>query len=145
MSPMRFMPVSRVIASLFAILSFSASSTELPFPDENVQPTELGEKSIRIGRDYSILNLGNISSGMSGTQVEAVLGPPSDRTSHGDLSHWHYNVNFPIAGGASQLVCQYKIVFTPGGEVSSTHWRRHTCENLAQTLIATPPAEVTPQ
>ena len=57
----------------------------------------------------------------------------------------HYNVNFSIAGGDSELVCQYKIVFRPDGTVESTHWRRHTCENLAQTLTVPPPAEAKPE
>lgn len=141
MSLTGFMPAPGLIVSIVATLSFSASAAEVPFPDETVQPTELGATPLRIGRDHSILSLGNIVSGMSGSQVEALLGPPSDRTSMGDLSHWHYNVNFPIAGGDSELVCQYNVVFGTGGEVSSTHWRRHTCENLAQALITAPPEE----
>ncbi|VVT18825.1 Outer membrane protein A precursor [Marinobacter salarius] len=145
MSPIGWMCVPKSVVGIVAIFSFSANSTELPFPDKNVQPTELGATPLRVGRDHSILNLGNISSGMSGSQVEGLLGPPADSTSHGNLSHWHYNVNFPIAGGDSELVCQYKIVFRPDGTVESTHWRRHTCENLAQTLTAAPPAEAKPE
>ena len=73
MSPTRFLSVPNLVVGLVAILSFSANSAESPFPDEVVQPTELGATPLRLGRDYSILDLGNISSEMSGSQVEALL------------------------------------------------------------------------
>lgn len=135
-----FMSTARLGVGIFAIMSlpaFAGSAEELSFPNIDIPITELGPEPLRIGRDYSTLELDRMVPGAPGHVVEGY-----DDTYQGTVTGWDYNVNFPIAGDSSELVCQYKVVIGEDGKVASTHWRRRSCEGLAQALIAAPEGEV---
>lgn len=98
------------------------------FRDLSVTVTDLDARMLRPGREAEAMQL-NVKPGMPGQLIQERLGSPSKVGHIGTKTYWDYNISFPIAGGSSRLVCQYKVVLTDG-TVSSTHWRRPVCQDL---------------
>jgi len=119
----------------------TAIAASLPFPDLDVELAKLDSDHLRLGRGSAALGLERVGQGVSGQEVEEWLGSPVSRDLQDGVMHWQYNVHFPIAGGTSELVCQYMVVFGADEVVSSTHWRRRLCEMLYQSRVADIPSE----
>ncbi|MGM0516096.1 MAG: OmpA family protein [Pseudomonadota bacterium] len=128
--------IAMLAVGAFALSLQPAIAADLPFPELEVELAELDSEHLRIGRDHAALGLGRVEPGMSGQEIQEWLGSPASRDHQDGMTHWEYNVNFPIAGGTSQLVCQYMVVFGADEVVSSTHWRRRLCETLYQSRVA---------
>lgn len=131
-----------LLVGVLVMAPLSALSMDISYPDIDVQLVELGPEPLRTGKNFTTLELGSIVPGVSAQKVEARMGEPYARAHREGVMHWDYNVNFPIAGAPNQMVCQYKVVFGENDKVSSTHWRRRNCADLAQALVAPPAAEV---
>lgn len=136
-----FASIARLVLLALAIAALPSHAMELPFPDIHVRLGELDSEPLRTGHDYSTLGIDRIVPGMPSHEVEKLIGQPDSRDHHDDMVHWDYNVNFPIAGQSSRLICQYKVVVGPEGMVTSTHWRRTICENLYQSLMTGAPVD----
>lgn len=137
----KFASIARRVLLALAITALPSLAVGLPFPDIYVRMSDLDSEPLRTGQPYSTLELDRIVPGMPSHEVEALMGQPDRRGHYDDMVHWDYNVNFPIAGQSSQLVCQYKVVVGPEGMVISTHWRRHVCESLHQSLMVGSPKD----
>lgn len=141
----RLISVAGLAVAVLAGTALPVLAAELPFPDLEVEVVELGPEPLRIGRDHASLRLERVRPGMSGSEIEALLGRPQGTASHDGVAHWDYDIRFPIAGGSSEVVCQYKVVFGADGAVASSHWRRHLCERLQPSVVpAAPPVDTPP-
>ena len=141
----RLITIAGLAVAVLAGTALPVLATELPFPDLEVEVVELGPEPLRIGRDHASLGLERVRPGISGSEVEALLGRPQGTARHDGVAHWDYDINFPIAADSSELVCQYKVVFGADGVVASSHWRRRLCEHLYQALApVASPAEAPP-
>ncbi|MFO7581396.1 MAG: OmpA family protein [Guyparkeria sp.] len=130
-----------MLIGVFALSLQTAIAAGLPFPDLEVELAELDSDHLRLGRDHATLGLERVGPGLSRQEVEEWLGSPVSRDPQEGLMHWQYNVHFPVAGGTSELVCQYMVVFGADEVVSSTHWRRRFCETLYQSRVVDIPSE----
>lgn len=119
------------------VAALPAISSDLVYPDVHVQLTELDSTPLRLGQHVSIQNLARIKAGLSVHELESILGRPFKLNRHKDNVDFDYNITFHIAGGPSEVICQFKVIASSEGMVSSTHWRRNLCETLFQKELGT--------
>lgn len=120
---------------VLSFLALPASSTELVYPDIHVQLHELDGTHLRIGQQLPVGTLEKVKVGLPVQELEALLGRPFRLTHRDEYLDFDYNITLHIAGGTSEVVCQFKVLASTEGLVSSTHWRRDFCKNLYQAEL----------
>ncbi|CAH1746309.1 Outer membrane protein A precursor [Thauera humireducens] len=130
--------VARLGAGVVALIALSVSAQELHFPDAHVELPQLSATPLRVGHRFPIQDLASIKVGTSAETVRNLLGQPDSLDQHKGAEGWEYDISFPIAGGSSEIVCQFMVLIDSEGRVSSTHWRRPVCADRAQAVLAAP-------
>ena len=74
--------------------------------------------------------LQQIGTGMTGAEVESLIGTPVNQESSSRGTEWSYRFKFLLPHSQHYLVCQYKVVFDDAQHVRETVWRRHQCLDI---------------
>ena len=124
------------LAMLTACASVSDNGTQplapSEFDDVQVKVVDLGPEYVRDGVAITPRAISQVAPGDTKTDVRRLLGGPLDAANQ---RWWRYNINLPLEGDGSYLVCQFGIAFDPAGLVSSTQWRRPQCSARYEELI----------
>ncbi len=105
----------------------------LEYPSIKMDIPDYDEPFQRDGVMFRTEVFGQIKSGVSGSDVEKLIGKPLNE-SRG--SQWHYTFKFVLPQSKNYMVCQYKVVFDSAQKVLETAWRREQCLDIVSTRSA---------
>lgn len=108
---------------------------ELVYPDVRTHLVELDSKRLRIGQALSVANFARVKPGLPFQELQVIFGPPFLLTRRDGVEDADYNIAFPVSGGTSKLICQFKVIVNLHGFISSTHWRRSLCQDLHEAAL----------
>ncbi|WP_199259956.1 hypothetical protein [Paracoccus binzhouensis] len=87
---------------------------------------DMDARYVRIGTPRTIEQVRSIAVGQSKVEIQAALGRPAVRNGDGSFE---FHLSLPLTG-RDRLICQYRVFFDNGGNVSRAVWRRPQCADL---------------
>ncbi|MDN5843969.1 MAG: outer membrane protein assembly factor BamE [Alcaligenaceae bacterium] len=77
-----------------------------------------------------------ITEGLPAAKVQALIGPPLEKTDESGGSEWDYQFAFVLPRSENHIICQYKVVFDGQKQVEEAVWRRRQCQDIVQGTTA---------